>query len=48
MQRDSWVERYRENGLAGLARKEQNDKDERKLLPKLQEIIEGAGESTRI
>jgi putative transposase len=36
-----WVERYRENGLAGLARKERNDKDERKLLPELQEIIEG-------
>ena len=36
-----WVERYRENGLAGLARKERNDKDERKLLPELHEIIEG-------
>ena len=36
-----WVERYRENGLAGLARKERNDKNERKLLPELQKIIQG-------
>ena len=27
-----WVERYRENGLARLARNERNDKDERKLF----------------
>jgi putative transposase len=36
-----WVERYRKNGLVGLVRKERNDKDERKLLPDLQQIIEG-------
>ena len=36
-----WVERYRKSGLAGLVRKERNDKDERRLLPELQEIIEG-------
>lgn len=36
-----WVERYRKNGLVGLVRKERNDKDERKLLPELQQIIEG-------
>lgn len=36
-----YVERYRQNGLAGLVRKERNDKHERKLLPELQQIIEG-------
>jgi putative transposase len=36
-----WVARYRKNGLAGLVRKERNDKDERKLAPQLQQIIEG-------
>jgi hypothetical protein len=36
-----WVERYRKSGLARLVRKERNDKDERRLLPELQEIIEG-------
>lgn len=36
-----WVECYRKNGLVGLVRKERNDKDERKLLPELQQIIEG-------
>jgi putative transposase len=35
-----WVERYRKSGLAGLVRKERNDKDERRLLPELQEIME--------
>jgi putative transposase len=30
-----WVARYRKNGLAGLVRKERNDKDERKLAPQL-------------
>ena len=34
-----WVERYRKSGLAGLIRKERNDKDERRLLPELQEIM---------
>ena len=36
-----WVERYRKNGLAGLVRRKRNDKNERKLLPDLQQIIEG-------
>jgi putative transposase len=36
-----WVERYRKNGLAGLVRKKRNDKNERKLLPDLQQTIEG-------
>jgi putative transposase len=40
-----WVERYRKNGLAGLVRNERNDKDERRLFPELQEIIEGLASS---
>jgi len=36
-----WVKRYRRSGLAGLIRKERNDKDERKLSHELQQIIEG-------
>ena len=36
-----WVKRYRQDGLEGLARKERNDKDERKLSPDLQQLIEG-------
>ncbi len=36
-----WVERYRKYGLVGLVRKERNDKDERKVSPELQQIIEG-------
>jgi putative transposase len=36
-----WVKHYRRDGLAGLARKERNDKDRRKLSPTLQQAIEG-------
>ena len=36
-----WVKRYRQDGLEGLARKERNDKDERKLSSALQQLIEG-------
>jgi len=36
-----WVKRYRQDGLEGLARKERNDKDERKLSLALQQLIEG-------
>jgi putative transposase len=36
-----WVERYRREGLAGLARKERGDKAKRKLAPALQQVIEG-------
>ncbi len=36
-----WIKRYRQEGLVGLARKERNDKDGRKLAPALQELIEG-------
>ena len=36
-----WVRRYRTDGLAGLARKERADKDQRKLPPSLQQLIEG-------
>jgi putative transposase len=36
-----WVKRYRQNGLAGLARKERGDKHRRKLSPDLQRVIEG-------
>lgn len=36
-----WVKRYRQDGLAALARKERNDKDQRKLSATLQETIEG-------
>jgi putative transposase len=41
-----WVERFRKDGLVGLVRRERNDKDERKLLPELQQIIEGLALST--
>jgi len=36
-----WVDRYRREGLAGLARKERNDKDKRKLAAPLRQLIEG-------
>jgi putative transposase len=36
-----WVQRYRREGLSGLARKERDDKDQRKLTPALQQVIEG-------
>lgn len=36
-----WVDRYRREGLTGLARKERDDKDKRKLTPTLQQLIEG-------
>ncbi len=36
-----WVDRYRKEGLTGLARKERGDKDKRKLTPSLQQLIEG-------
>ncbi len=36
-----WVERYRQEGLAGLARKERDDKAKHKLAPALQQAIEG-------
>lgn len=36
-----WVDRYRREGLTGLARKERDDKDKRKLTPALQQLIEG-------
>jgi putative transposase len=36
-----WVKRYRQDGLAALARKERNDKAQRKLPATLQETIEG-------
>jgi putative transposase len=36
-----WVRRYRREGLSGLARKERDDKDRRKLTPALQQVIEG-------
>jgi putative transposase len=36
-----WVDRYRREGLTGLARKERDDKDKRKLTPALQQVIEG-------
>lgn len=36
-----WVQRYRTDGLSGLARKERSDKDRRKLSPALQQVIEG-------
>lgn len=36
-----WVGRYRREGLTGLARKEREDKDKRKLTPVLQQLIEG-------
>nr|WP_020467577.1 DDE-type integrase/transposase/recombinase [Singulisphaera acidiphila] len=35
------VNRYRREGLAGLARKERNDKDKRKLAAPLRQLIEG-------
>ena len=36
-----WVDRYRREGLTGLARKERNDKDKRKLAAPLRQLIEG-------
>lgn len=36
-----WVSRYRKSGLAGLARRKRQDKNQRKLDPELQQIIEG-------
>ena len=36
-----WVDRYRREGLAGLARKGRDDKDKRKLTTSLQQLIEG-------
>ena len=36
-----WVNRYRKNGLAGLARKSRSDKDTRRISPQLQHVIEG-------
>src|ERR1017187_7411704 len=36
-----WIKRYRQEGLVGLARKERNDKDGRKLAPALQGLMEG-------
>src|SRR3954465_14039635 len=38
-----WVDRYRREGLAGLARKERGDKDKRKLAAPLRRLIEGLG-----
>ena len=35
-----WVDRYRREGLAGLARKERGDKDKRKLAAPLRQLIE--------
>ncbi len=34
-----WVKRYRQNGLAGLARKERDDKHRRKLSPDLRRVV---------
>ncbi len=36
-----WIEHYRRHGLTGLARKARGDKDQRKLSPALQQLIEG-------
>lgn len=36
-----WIEHYRRDGLAGLARKGRDDKDQRELSPTLQQMIEG-------
>ena len=36
-----WIGHYRKDGLAGLARKGRHDKDQRKLSPALQRVIEG-------
>ena len=36
-----WVKDYRNDGLAGLARKARSDKGKRKLSPDLQQVIEG-------
>jgi putative transposase len=36
-----WVNRYRKEGLTGLARKERGDRDKRKLTLVLQQLIEG-------
>ena len=36
-----WVRRYRQEGLAGLARKPRRDKDRPKIAPDLRQLIEG-------
>src|SRR3954452_24300971 len=36
-----WVDRYRREGLTGLARKERNDKDKRQLAAPLRQLIHG-------
>src|SRR3954453_5395094 len=36
-----WVDRYRREGLTGLARKGRGDKGQRKLTPALRQLIEG-------
>ncbi len=36
-----WVRRYRQEGLAGLARKPRRDKDRPKIAPDLLQLIEG-------
>jgi putative transposase len=36
-----WVSRYRRSGLAGLIRAQRRDRNQRKLEPELQQIIEG-------
>ena len=38
-----WVDRYRREGLVGLARRERNDKDKRKLAAPLRQAHPGAG-----
>jgi len=37
----NWVKSYRRSGLAGLARKRRKDRFQRRISPKLQQIIEG-------
>jgi putative transposase len=36
-----WVRRYRRDGLVGLAHKHRQDRDQRRMEPELQQIIEG-------
>lgn len=36
-----WVQQYREQGLAGLARKTRSDQGQHRLRPELQQVIEG-------
>ncbi len=36
-----WVQQYRQHGLAGLARQPRGDRGRRKLLPDMQQLIEG-------